>query len=78
MDSNSPYDIFTESLVNPDWKQEGKARAEEAVIVTPSDEVMEAFKALPPEEQDIVMSKLVASYHSDKIKMYLSWAQKYK
>lgn len=77
MDSNSPYDIFTESLLD-DWKQQGKARAEDAVRITPSDEVIEAFKALPPEEQDIVMSKLVAAYHPDKIKMYLSWSQKYK
>ena len=78
MNSNSPFDIFTENLFTPQEIEDAKARAVDADIVSPSDEVMEAFSALPPPEQDILMSKLVARYHPDKIKMYLSWAQRFK
>jgi hypothetical protein len=78
MNSNSPFDIFTEALFTRQEIENAKANAVDATIVSPSDDVIEAFKALPPLEQDMLMSKLVAMYDPEKIKMYLSWAQRYK
>jgi hypothetical protein len=79
MNSNSPFDIFiAENLFTPQEIENAKANAVDATIVSPSDDVIEAFKALPPSEQDMLMSKLVAMYDPEKVKMYLSWAQRYK
>ena len=78
MNSNSPFDIFTENLFTPQEIENAKMNAVDATIVTPSEEVIDAFKALPPPEQDILMSKLIAMYDPDKIRMYLSWAQRFK
>jgi hypothetical protein len=78
MNSNSPYDIFTESLFTPQEIAHAHANAVEATTVSPSDDIIDAFKALPAPEQDMLMSKLVAMYDPEKIKMYLSWAQRYK
>jgi 2-oxoglutarate dehydrogenase complex dehydrogenase (E1) component-like enzyme len=75
---NSPFDIFVENLFTQQEIENAKANAVDADIISPADEVIEAFSALPPNEQDMLMAKLVARYHPDKIKMYLSWAQKYK
>lgn len=78
MESNSPLDIFTENLFTTREIRNAKANAVEADIITPSDEIIDAFKLLLPDEQDILMAKLVSLYDPEKIKMYISWAQKYK
>ncbi|MCI4436278.1 MAG: hypothetical protein JHC33_05635 [Ignisphaera sp.] len=78
MNSNSPFDIFTENLFTRQEIENAKINAVDADIVSPSDEVIDAFSALPPNEQDMLMAKLIAMYDPEKIKMYLSWAQRYK
>lgn len=78
MELNNPLDVFTENLFTPQEIEHAKASAVDANIVTPSDDVIEAFHALQSAEQDMLMAKLVSLYDPEKIKMYISWAQRYK